>query len=207
MGTIQPILGEFTAPSGVADALFTRTQQSVLGLLFGQPDRTFFSSEIIRNIGAGTGAVHRELAKLEKAGLIDSRRIGNQKHFQANRANPIFTELQGIVTKTFGLVFPLRAALSPLAAHIVAAFVFGSVAKGTDHAKSDLDLMVISNDLEYADLFAALQPLEARIGRPINPSVLSLDDWKKKRRTKGFAARIGEQPRLFVMGSADVIDG
>ncbi|WP_418318111.1 nucleotidyltransferase domain-containing protein [Piscinibacter sakaiensis] len=133
----------FSAPvCGMADVLFTGTQHRVLAPLFGQPTRSFYASELISLAGMGSGAVQRELAKLAGSGLVTVRTVGNQKHFQANRDAPIFDELKGIVDKTFGLAEPLRQALQPLSKKIAAAFVFGSVAKESDTASSDIDLLV-----------------------------------------------------------------
>jgi len=191
-----------TASGGLAGALFTPVQRRVLGLLFGQPERAFGSSEIIRQAGSGTGAVHRQLLRLEKVGLVRVTRIGNQKHYQANPDSPIFPELHGLVVKTVGLVEPLRAALAPFANKIDLAFVFGSVAKGTERAGSDLDLLVVSDDLTYVDLFGALQAAEATLGRTIHPTVMSRAEWRRKRTTRdSFAKRISEQPKHFVFGN------
>ena len=109
---IIPILGVRSSPrrsgrKSLADALLTKTQQRVLGVLFGQPDRSFYASELIRDAGTGSGAAQRELAKLEESGLIEARRIGHQKHYQANAASPLFSELRNIVLKTVGLAEPL----------------------------------------------------------------------------------------------------
>jgi len=120
------------------DALFTKTQQRVLALLFGQSQRSFYANEIIGLAGSGSGAVQRELARLESAGLVTVRRIGNQKHYQANPDAPIFAELRAIVLKTFGAADVLRAALQPVWPLIDLAFVYGSLAKGTEHAGSDV---------------------------------------------------------------------
>src|SRR6185437_10936397 len=133
--------------SGVADALFTKVQQRVLAVLFGNHSRSFYANELIALACSGSGAVQRELAQLEAAQLVTVRRVGNQKHYQANASSPIFEELRGLVLKTSGLVDVLRAALAPLAAQIGQAFIYGSVAKGRDTAKSDIDLMVISEKL------------------------------------------------------------
>src|SRR5919201_228951 len=132
-----PILGarpHHRVRKSLADALFTKTQQRVLRVLFGQPDRSFYASELIRDAGTGSGAAQRELARLEEIGLIVARRIGNQKHYQANAASPLYSELRNIVLKTVGLVEPLRQALKPIESEIRAAFVYGSVAKGSDQA-------------------------------------------------------------------------
>ncbi|MGL6040922.1 MAG: nucleotidyltransferase domain-containing protein, partial [Deefgea sp.] len=142
------------------DALFTKSQQRVLAVLFGQPQRSFYANEIITLAGGGSGAVQRELAKLADAGLIKSLRIGNQKHYQANADSPIFAELRSIVVKTFGLTEVLRVALAELDAQIELALVYGSVAKGNEHAASDIDLMVVGELVSHSQLLAALLPAQ-----------------------------------------------
>ena len=89
--------------TSVADALFTSTQQRVLGLLFGQPERSFFTKELIDMTGAGSGAVQRELRRLLGSGLIQQRVVGNQKHYQADPGTPVFDELRGLIGKTIGV--------------------------------------------------------------------------------------------------------
>ena len=121
----------------------------MLALIFTHPERSFYTSEIVRNVRSGVGAVERELSKLERSGLVSVERIGNQKHYRANRAAPIFEELRGLVEKTVGLAEPIKEILRPYADTIKAAFVYGSVAKGTDTAHSDIDLMVIGDDSNY----------------------------------------------------------
>ncbi len=191
---------------GLADALFTPVQQTVLGLLFGQPRRRFQSAELIRLAGSGTGAVHRQLQRLAATGLVLVTREGNQKYYQAKQDSPIYPELHGLVVKTMGVVEPLRVALEPLSGRILAAFVFGSVAKGGDHAGSDLDLLVVSDDLAYTDVYTALQSAEVRLARPVNPTVMTRAEWRQKRaRRDSFAARVAAQPKLFVIGSEDAL--
>ena len=189
---------------GLADALFAKVQQRVLGVLFGNPHRTFYANEVIGLARSGTGAVQRELARLEASSLVTVTRVGKQKHYQANAASPLYEELRALVLKTFGLADVLRAALAPAASSIRAAFVYGSIAKGEDTAASDIDLMVISDSVSYADLFASLQSLEAELGRPVNPTVMTPAVWRSKRSRKGsFSSRIASQPRVFVLGTDD----
>jgi predicted nucleotidyltransferase len=184
--------------------LFSPVQQRLLGLLFGQPGRRYQSAEIIRLAGSGTGAAHRQLQQLAAAGLISVTRVGNQKFYQANRASPIFAELHSIALKTSGLAGPLRAALQPLASQIQSAFVFGSIATGTDRAESDLDLLVISDTLTYGEVYEALQGAERLLARPINPTVSSAREWEEKRAVPGsFAARISAGPKLMILGAVD----
>src|SRR5260221_4214099 len=163
-GMIEPTLGvraglARSRRKSLADALLSKTQQRVLRVLFGNPVRSFYASELIREAGTGSGAAQRELARLEESGLIVARRIGHQKHYQANAASPLFSELRNIVLKTVGLAEPLCDALKSLSSAIRVAFVYGSVAKATDQAASDIDLMIISDSLTYGDVFGALEPV------------------------------------------------
>lgn len=175
-----------------------------MGLLFGQPDRTFFATEIIRTLGAGSGAVQRELARLEQSGLAVVSRIGNQKHYQANPNSPLFAELASIAQKTVGIAEPLRRALRQLSKRISAAFVFGSIAKRTDTARSDIDLMVISDELTYPDIFAALETVSAKLGRTVNPTVHTRKEWSRLlNEENSFVVRVMQQPKIMIIGSED----
>ncbi len=186
----------------LGDALFSGVQQRVLGVLFGNPHRSFFGNELLRLTGSGKGALQRELDRLVRTRLVTVRAVGNQKHFQANREAPIFEELCGIVVKSFGVTDVVRQALLPLANRITTAFIYGSIAKRTDTARSDIDLLVVSDDLGYQELIAALQPAEKRLGRKISPTAYSAAELKKKRSGKsGFVTRVMEQPKIFVIGS------
>ena len=165
------------------------------------------SAELIRLVEGGTGAVHRQLSRLADAGLVTVTHIGNQKHYQANAESPVFHELQGLVVKSVGLVDPLRRALAPRANRIHAAFVYGSVAKGTDRAGSDIDLLIVSDSLRHDQVFDALGAVEATLGRPVNPTLMSVKDWHAKRGKKGsFASRVAEGPRVFVIGAERDLD-
>lgn len=210
LGTIIPIMGTREArsppraPTALADVLFTPVQQRVLGLLFGQPERRFQSAELIRLAGAGTGAVHRLLMRLAATGLLRVEAVGNQKFYRANEHAPVYAELVGLVRKTVGLAGPLHAALAPLAARITAAFVYGSVAKGSDRATSDIDLMVIAEGLDYATLTTALAAAEESLARPVNPNLMTRREWRRKQaEADSFAARIAAQPKVFVIGAED----
>lgn len=191
---------------GLADALFSSVQRKVLALLFGRPERDYSTSDVIRFAKSGTGAVHRELARLAASGLVTVTQIGNQKRYRANPESPVFDELRGIVLKTAGLADPLREALSPLADRIDAAFVYGSVAAGRDRADSDIDLMVVGDDLAYAEVYDALRQAEEQLGRSVNPTVASAAALRRKIATgSAFAKNLSRQPRLMVLGSDDVV--
>ncbi len=185
--------------------MFGKTQRRVLGLLFADPDRSYFANEIVRLAGSGIGAVHRELAALEASGLVSATRVGNQKHYRASRASPIFEELRGIVLKTFGVAGVLREALAPVAPKIAAAFVYGSLAKGTDTAASDIDLLVIG-DVSYSHLLEAVAQAERRLGRKVSPTVYTPTDLRQRLASgNSFATRVLAGPKIFVIGSEDAL--
>jgi len=205
---IAPILGRTRKTSAgrhsLADALFTKTQQRVLGLLFGQPERSLYASELIRTAGTGSGAAQRELARLEKSGLVVSGRVGHQKHYQANDASPLFAEVRGIVLKTVSLAEPLRAALKPLSSSIRVAFVYGSVAKATDSATSDIDLMIVADNLTYGEVFGAVERTARTLGRQVNPTIYSVADFSKRSlQENAFVTRVLQQPKIWILGGED----
>jgi predicted nucleotidyltransferase len=191
---------------GLADALFSSTKQRVLAFLFGHPERSFYATELIGLVAAGSGAVQRELAKLAHSGLVTVTQMGNQKHYQANPGSPIFAELCAVARKTVGLAEPLREALGPLAKRITAALVFGSVAKHQDTAVSDIDVLVLSDRVDSADVSGALQGVEYRLARRIRSTVYTTVEWRKKRKEgNAFAARVLKQPKVFLIGSEEAL--
>lgn len=190
--------------TSIGDALFTKTQQRVLGLLYGKPGQRFYTNEIVRRAAMGRGTIRRELERLISADLLVVTREGNQHHYMANPKSPIFKELVAIVRKTFGIADVIRAALSPLYEQIDFAFIYGSVAKGEDTADSDVDLLVIADSLAYADLMAILADAEASLGRPVNPSIYTAEQIESKLGQKNaFLTRVMEQPKLWVKGDED----
>lgn len=210
MGIKMPKMGttsssQATTPrTSLAGALFTGTQQRVLGLLFGQPDRSFYATELISLAGVGSGAVQRELARLAQSGLVTVKPMGNQKHYQANPASPIYSELCGVVRKTVGLAEPLRAALALLAPQIKAAFVYGSIAKQEDTASSDIDLMLVSDTLTFGDAILALQAATEQLGREVNPNIFTPQDFAKRLTEGGsFVSRVMAQPKIWLIGGPD----
>jgi len=190
----------------LADALFTKTQQKVLGLLYVHPDKSFYIKEILRLTGMGVATIKRELERMLAAGILKMNKIGNQHHYQANPACPVYKELVGIVKKTFGIVDVLQHALMPLDSDIEYAFVFGSVAKGEETTESDIDLFITSETLAFADAMNVLAAVEEMLGRPVNPSIYSNKDISKKlKANNAFLTRLMEQPKLWVKGSEDDI--
>ena len=192
--------------TSISDALFTKTQQRVLGLLYGKPDARLYGNEILRLLGMGRGTVRRELERLASAGIVVASREGNLIYYQANAQSPIYAELLNIVRKTFGVADSIRAALQPLDEHIQLAFVYGSLAKATDNKASDIDIMLVSDVLPYGDVLEALLPLEDTLKRPVNPTIYTWVELKSKlEEGSSFLSRVLEQPKLWVKGSDDDI--
>lgn len=202
---INPIMGTSTKPtrtSNLADSLFPKGRQRVLAVLFGNPGRSFYANEVIALAQSGTGAVQRELAALSEAGLLTVTRQGNQKHYQANVDAPVFAELRGLVLKTMGLADILRVALAPLAPQIDLAFVYGSVAKQQDTAHSDVDVMIVSGNLGYADVFGALEGATATLGRKVNPTLYTpVEVAKRISQDNAFVTRVLQQPKIWLIGT------
>ena len=195
---------ELTDSITIQHALFSSVQQRVLGLLFGQPERQFQSAEVIRMAKSGTGAVHRQLSRLAASDLVNVIRIGNQKHYQANPESPVFDELCGLIRKTVGLAVPIRDALDRYREQIDLAFVYGSVARDEDTARSDIDLMIFGNELDYVGIYKAISQAEEILHRPLNPNLTTLKEWRKKvRDANSFIAKVAEQPKLFIYGAED----
>lgn len=185
----------------IGDALFTKTQQRVLALLYGKPDQSFYTNEIVRWADMGRGTIHRELERLVSAGILVVTQQGNQTHYQANQKNPVFQELSGIVKKTFGIVNVIQGALESVDEQIELAFIYGSIAKGEETASSDIDLLVVSNVLAYADLMAILHDAEQMLGRPVNPSIYTLEQIKDKlKQNNAFLSKIMEKSKIWIKG-------
>lgn len=188
--------------SNIGDALFTKTQQHLLRLLFSQTDKSFYSKELVDKAGIGTGTVHRELEKLTGAGLLTVKKIGNQKHYQANPDSPIYEEIKRIVSKTFGIPEQIATALRSYQDQIKLAFIYGSVAKGNESKNSDIDLMLISDEMTYPDLLIGFAELENQLGRKISPTIYTSNEFKTKLDSENsFITRVTEQAKIFLIGS------
>jgi predicted nucleotidyltransferase len=172
-----------------------------LGLCFTRPGESFYLNEIVRLTGIGLGPVQRELAQLLDAGILGMTRKGRSTFYQANSKCPIYDELKSIVVKTFGLAEVLREALQPLASRIKSAFVYGSFARSGQNGGSDIDLLVISDDLEFKDLVAATRAAQDRLGREINPILFTSAEYALKlRRGHHFVRSVADSPKIVLIG-------
>lgn len=184
----------------ISDALFTKAQQKVLALFFSQPDKSFYLNEVVRLASMGRGVISRELNKLVDAGLLVVSKQGNQNHYQANAAAPIFNELVGIIKKTFGITGVLQAALAPLLPQLEQAFIYGSVAKGEEHAGSDVDVMLVGSELSYSEIMQLLDPVEAQLQRRVNPTLYSSAEFAERlAEGQNFLTKVMGQPRIDLL--------
>jgi predicted nucleotidyltransferase len=198
--------GRRPASIGLAGAIFTSTQQRLFTLLFGQPDRSFFLGELIELVDSGRGAVQRELARLAHVGLVDTKAVGNQKHFQANQEAPIFNELQSIVLKTVGLAEPIKAALAQSPEPIKFALIYGSFAKQSDSASSDVDLLIVAERLSLEQTYALLAPVEKVLSRKLSVTLLTSREFQQRRVDNSpFLTKVLSSQHILLAGDLDEV--
>ena len=204
MGTLKKTKEVKKTQKGFMEALFTSTQRKVLGLLFGQPKRRYFMSELISIAESGSGTVQRELAKLTDSGLVTAEKQGIQKYYQANTQSPIFDELYSIFSKTAGLNTLLSRALEETNAKIELALIFGSSAKGQDKVNSDIDLLIVSDDLTLEVLYNSLEKVEITTRRKVSPVIYTRAEFTKKRNTgNSFLERVLKGKFTTLIGNAN----
>lgn len=190
--------------TSLGEALFSGTRQKVLGLLFGQPQRAFAISELIQLAGAGSGGVQREVQRLVSSGLVTVRSVGRQKQYQANPGSPIFDELSSLVRKTLGPSERLKVALEELGSSLKLAILYGSVAKQTDRADSDIDVLLVSDELTLEAVFNVVAPVEKELARPVNPTLYTSEEFEGRRKNdNSFLRKILEGKHIMLKGSLD----
>jgi len=183
--------------------LFGDYHLRLLSLLLLRPEEDFHLREIERLTGVPVGPARRELQRFVDAGLVTRRAAGNQVRFQADRHCIVYEELASMLRKTTGIADPIRDALLPLADRIDFAALFGSVAGGREGPRSDIDLLIVG-DVDFDSVVGATHPLEARLGRPINPSIFSAAAFEAKRaETGGFLSRVLSAPLVPLLGTRD----
>jgi predicted nucleotidyltransferase len=183
----------------LAEILSSRTKAEIFRLLFGPAKHELYLREIERRSGLNVMAVRQELQRLCRLGLVQARKDGNRTYYRANESHPLFQDIRNLVLKTVGLVDVLREALSPL--KIDVAFVFGSIAGGTEQAHSDIDLLVVGQ-IGLRELSHRLgSDLSRTLGREINPIAMSPEEFKRRRgNADHFLTTVLKAPKLFVIG-------
>ncbi|MEP7181658.1 MAG: nucleotidyltransferase domain-containing protein [Betaproteobacteria bacterium] len=184
----------------VADALFGKTRQAVLAMLFGNPGHAYYTREIVQGARSGGSQVQRELDQLTRSGLVTRERRANQVYYQANESASIYHELVVLVAKTFAIGDLLRVALVPFSTRIHVAFIYGSVARGEQHATSDVDVLVVG-DVLLSDIEVALRDVERRITRTVSATIMDLKEFAKRRKEKEhFLRAVIAGPKIFLIG-------
>jgi uncharacterized protein len=203
LGTIVPELGMPVTPvDQIGNAFFGAGRQAVLRILFEDPSRRFYARQIIGLAAAGSGAVQRELANLSAAGILKRTKEGSQVYYQANAESPIFSEIEGLVRKTFGIPAILKEALHPITASIRVAFIYGSVSSGRASPSSDVDVMVAGDTISLDAVVSALSGAQKRIGREVNPSVYATREFASGiAEGRHFLSSVVRAPMIFLMGS------
>jgi predicted nucleotidyltransferase len=188
---------------GIGDALFTKAQQKVLALFYGQPESSFYLNEVVRIADMGRGGISRELNKLTEAGLLVVSKQGNQNHYQANADSPIFNELISVVKKTFGIKGLLQVALASMVSQLEQAFIYGSVAKGEEHAGSDVDVMLVGEELSYGEVMELLESVEEQLQRSVNPTLYSPEEFEQRlAEGHNFLTKVMALPRIDLLSSS-----
>lgn len=193
-------MGKNTQNNKLSEILFGKTRQAVLSLLYGHADESFYLRQILRVVGGGMGAVQRQINALVDAGLVSRIHKGKQIYYQANVQSPIYGELKSIIIKTAGIGDILKIALAPLTQQIDCAFIYGSVARGTEKADSDVDVIVVG-DIPFSDVVSALSHAQDTIGREINPTVYPPGEFRAKLLKKNhFINTILAGEKIYLIG-------
>ncbi len=188
------------------NALFTDSQAKVHSWIFGQPERFYHLSELRRLTGLSSASLQREINRLVDAGLASSKMQGNQRQISANRQSPLFKELRDLTRKVMGVAPMIQEALLPIEKKIEIAFVYGSVAKQSDTAESDIDVMLVGRDLTLSDILEHLLPAEEILCRKINPTYYTVHEFKKRLSdADSFVNKVLSQPTLQIFGNMDDI--
>lgn len=183
--------------------LGSKLRAKVLGWLFSHPDERYFVRQLTSLVKEDSTNVSRELARLEKTGILVTTTEGKQKYYQANRQSPLFNELHGLMLKTVGVADIIKKALEPRMADIKLAFIFGSVARSTDDRRSDIDLMMVGK-ISFGDAVSLLTPAEQKLGREVNLVVYPIAEFKKKvKEDHHFVKTVLEDEKIFMIGDED----
>lgn len=184
------------------DFLFTPSVQKVLALMFADPERSFTLNELLAQAGGGRGGGQKQIEKLLAAGVFEEGpRRGRQRSIKVNIRFFLYSELRGVVLKSFGLAEPLRAVLAPFKSQIEEAFVFGSVAKGSDTHQSDIDLIVVG-DAPLMPMTDAILQAGNSLGRPVHLSLYGPDEWSRLKQTDPVLAQISEASKIRILPHA-----
>ncbi len=183
----------------LSEILSSRTRSEIFKLLFGTVEEELHVREIQRRSGLNDSTIRQELRKLVRLDLVIGRKDSNRVYYKANKSNPLYTDLRNLVLKTVGLADILRDALQDERIQVV--FVFGSMVEGKENSDSDVDLLIIG-DVGLRKIAELLEDVSEKIGREINPNVISKDEFLNKIKTgEHFISSIMNTSKLFIIGT------
>lgn len=187
----------------LSSALFSPSQSLVLGWIFGHPEREFHLNELLRLTQLSSASLQRELNRLSESGIVNSKKVANLRIFKANPQSPVYQELYSLVKKTLGIDHEINVALAPLHQDLKHALIYGSVAKNTDTASSDIDLMLVGKNLRLSKILDLLNPIESKLGRKINPTCYTPKEFESRRAERSsFVNKVLALPTIAVYGAA-----
>ena len=189
----------------LSELLSSRIRSEIFRLLFGVSDKPLHMREIERRSGLTIGTIQQEVKKLLRLNLVKKRKDGNRLYYEANKQHPLYPDIRSLVLKTVGLVDFFREALKT-DPNIKLAFVFGSIARHEEKDKSDVDLMIVG-EIGMRQLTGLLSGVSDQIGREINPHILSIKEFLKRKSAKDhFLIHILESPKIFIIGNENELD-
>jgi predicted nucleotidyltransferase len=183
------------------DPLLSRSVQEILSAILLEREEPWYLSDLAQRLGRTPSTLQRPLESLVRAGIIQRRMDGNRVYFARDAECPILPELQGLLAKTTGLADIVRDALRRFSRNIRAAFIFGSIAKGSERSSSDVDLFVIG-DINLDELSPMLNGAETKLRRPINTTVLLPREFRAKlERHNHFLQSVRAGDKIFLVGT------
>jgi predicted nucleotidyltransferase len=187
--------------TSLSATLFSKTRRAVLALLYGHTDKSFYLRQIVREAGVGLGPAQRELRQLTDAGLIQRTVQGRQVYYKADQESPVFKEIKSLVTKTVGVAETLQKALASIKKRIKIALVYGSIARGEEKQRSDIDILIVG-DMTFSEIVKKLSGVHDTLGRDVNPTVYSIDEFQRKVKEKHyFLNEVLSGEKIFVIGN------
>jgi len=187
--------------SPIIDALFPEIRGKILAATLMRPEKSWYLSELSTFLETRPSSLQREVDALSKVGILEQSRDGRRVYLKPNALSPVFTDLKNLFAKTTGLVPVLREALEALGQHIKVAFLYGSIARSEEVSESDVDLMVIG-EAGLSEMVPALKRAEAILGRPINPTIYSMEEFRRKARAQDhFLSTVLGGTRQFMKGN------
>lgn len=182
-----------------SDALFPKIRQRIIGLLFANPDKWTYQAEVAKELHVTQSSIQLELKRLMASSILENEVSGNRVYFRPNKNCLIFDELSGIALKTWGLVDLVRESLRPFDKKLDIAFIFGSIARSEEHSASDVDLMLIGK-LTLTEISQALNPLEKKLNREVNPHVMTVEEAHEMLRSPShFFSTVVNGPKIILV--------